>query len=49
MTVSFYYNDNVKPEDLGPVTAKLEEEFEDLKFETRYGGQHTALLFIGLE
>ena len=49
MTVSFYYNDNVKPDDLEPITAKLEEEFEDIEFETRYGGQHTALLLIGLE
>jgi dihydroxyacetone kinase-like predicted kinase len=49
MTVSFYYNDNVKPDDLEPITAKLEEEFEDLEFETHYGGQHTALLLIGLE
>ncbi|MCF7832621.1 MAG: DAK2 domain-containing protein [Candidatus Marinimicrobia bacterium] len=49
MTVSFYYNDNVKPEDLEPITAKLEKEFEDLEFETRFGGQYTALLLIGLE
>jgi len=49
MTISFYYNDKVNPEDLEPITSELEEEFEDLEFETRYGGQHTALLLIGLE
>jgi len=49
MTVSFYYNDKVDPEELEPITAELEEEYDDLEFETRYGGQHTALLLIGLE
>ncbi len=49
MTISFYYNDHVDPEDLKPIAAQLEEEFEDIEFETRYGGQHTALLLIGLE
>ncbi|RKY55814.1 MAG: hypothetical protein DRP93_02650 [Candidatus Neomarinimicrobiota bacterium] len=49
MTISLYYNDNVNPVDLEPITAELGEEYEDLEFETRYGGQYTALLLIGLE
>ena len=49
MTISLYYNDNVNPVDLDPITAEQEEEYQDLEFETRYGGQHTALLLIGLE
>ncbi|MEA2078087.1 MAG: DAK2 domain-containing protein [Candidatus Marinimicrobia bacterium] len=49
MTISFYYNDKVQSEDLEPITLELQGEFEDIEFETRYGGQHTALLLIGLE
>lgn len=49
MTISLYYNDKVSTEDLDPISKKLEEEFEDLELDVRYGGQHTALLLIGLE
>jgi len=49
MTISLYYNNKIKPEDLKPITKKLEMEHEDIEFEIRYGGQHTALLMIGLE
>ena len=40
---------NTRIEELEAEIEELEEEFEDLEFETRYGGQHTALLLIGLE
>ena len=49
ITVSFYHNDKIDPETLQPITDILEDEFDDLEFDVRYGGQHTALLLIGLE
>jgi len=49
MNISFYYNDKIKPKALAPISKQLKEEFEDLEFDIRYGGQHTALLLIGLE
>ena len=49
MNISLYYNDKVDPATLQPIVQELEGEYEDLEFDVRYGGQHTALLLIGLE
>lgn len=49
MTITFYYNSNITEETLEPITTELESEYDDIEFAIRYGGQHTALLLIGLE
>ncbi len=49
MTVTLYYNDNVNVDELESISNELLEEYDDIEFENRYGGQHTALLLIGLE
>jgi dihydroxyacetone kinase-like predicted kinase len=49
MTISLYYNDKIDPERLEPISKELQESFDELEFDIRYGGQHTALLLIGLE
>jgi fatty acid kinase len=49
IAVSLYYNDRLSVENIEPITSELEKEFDDIEFEIRYGGQHTALLLIGLE
>ncbi|MBN2780935.1 MAG: DAK2 domain-containing protein [Candidatus Marinimicrobia bacterium] len=47
--ISLYYNDQVGEDALNGITAVLADEFEEIDVDVRFGGQHTALLLIGLE
>ncbi|MFA6617537.1 MAG: DAK2 domain-containing protein [Candidatus Neomarinimicrobiota bacterium] len=49
MTITSYYNGKVTEAEIEEIYKSLREEYEDVEFESRYGGQHTALLLIGLE
>jgi hypothetical protein len=49
INVSFYYNGKVRPDTLEDIRGVLSERYEDMEIEIRRGGQHTALLLIGLE
>lgn len=49
MTITSYYNNNVDASEIEDINADLRDKYEDVEFEKRYGGQHTALLLIGLE
>jgi DAK2 domain fusion protein YloV len=47
--ISLYYNNDTDEKALEQIRETLEEELEDVEILVRYGGQHTALLLIGLE
>lgn len=49
MTITSYYNGRVNELELDDIYASLRDEYVDIEFEKCYGGQHTALLLIGLE
>ncbi len=47
--ISFYYNDRVQKEDVENLSSVLQGEYDDVEMAVHYGGQHTALLLVGLE
>lgn len=47
--ISLYYRDAEDEEKIRKIAEDLQEKYEELEFQVRFGGQHTAVLLIGLE